>query len=204
MRGCSLNSPTCSHISKQKQKINFCTQHVLNLYFSGNSINNLLSYCGLTNARMRAYEQDLPVPSYFLSKIWKIIQTYILTFQAIPFCSWYQILSFLSSQRTLTNALHHSFSWILCQVDFRVIFQIVQAALLVNCDGSICTFYWVHDMFSRIFRIHTNLQTLSPIFFSWKRKQIPLLVKKRKFFSRFDLGFFSVLKKSKQTLHSIR
>ena len=40
---------------------NICTQHVLNLYFSGNSMNNLLSYCGLTDARMRASEKDLPV-----------------------------------------------------------------------------------------------------------------------------------------------
>ena len=40
---------------------NICTQHVLNLYFSGDSMNNLLSYCGLTDARMRASEKDLPV-----------------------------------------------------------------------------------------------------------------------------------------------
>ena len=44
-----------------KTKNNFCTQHVLNLYYSGNSMNNLLSYCGLTDARMRASEKDLPV-----------------------------------------------------------------------------------------------------------------------------------------------
>ena len=40
---------------------NICTQHVLNLYFSGESMNNLLPYCGLTDARMRASEKDLPV-----------------------------------------------------------------------------------------------------------------------------------------------
>ena len=40
---------------------NFFTQHAVNLYFSRNSMNNLLSYCGLTDARMRAYEKDLPV-----------------------------------------------------------------------------------------------------------------------------------------------
>ena len=40
---------------------NICTQHVLNLYFSGNSMNNLSSYCGLTDSRMRASEKDLPV-----------------------------------------------------------------------------------------------------------------------------------------------
>ena len=40
---------------------NFCTQHVVNLYFSGNSMNNFMSYCGLTDARMRVSEKDLPV-----------------------------------------------------------------------------------------------------------------------------------------------
>jgi len=31
------------------------------LYFSGNSMNNLSSYCGLTDSRMRASDTDLPV-----------------------------------------------------------------------------------------------------------------------------------------------
>ena len=53
------------------QKLFFCfcfdiqnnigTQYVLNLYFSGDSVNNLLSYCGLTDSRMRASDTDLPV-----------------------------------------------------------------------------------------------------------------------------------------------
>ena len=42
-----------------KQEI--CTQNVLNLYFSCNSMNNLQSYCGLIDSRMRASETDLPV-----------------------------------------------------------------------------------------------------------------------------------------------
>ena len=40
---------------------NICTQHVVNLYFGGNSMNNLLSYCGLSDDRMRASEKDLPL-----------------------------------------------------------------------------------------------------------------------------------------------
>ena len=44
-----------------KNKKQLCTQHVVNLYFSGNSMNNLSSYCGLTDARIRASEKDLPV-----------------------------------------------------------------------------------------------------------------------------------------------
>ena len=47
-------------MSKQKQQQKqICTQHVLNLYFLGNSMN--LSFCGLTDARMRASEKDLHV-----------------------------------------------------------------------------------------------------------------------------------------------
>ena len=40
---------------------NICTRHVLNVNFSGNSMDNLSSYCGLNDARMRASEKDLPV-----------------------------------------------------------------------------------------------------------------------------------------------
>ena len=47
---------------------NICTQHVLNLYFWGDSMNNLSSYCGLTDSKMRASDTDLPVIVY-LSKI---------------------------------------------------------------------------------------------------------------------------------------
>ena len=45
----------------QNKKTNFCTQLVLNLYFSSNSMNKLLPYCGLTDARISASEKDLPV-----------------------------------------------------------------------------------------------------------------------------------------------
>jgi len=69
-RDCSLNSPekykfrTCC-----VQKLffcfdiqnNICTQLVLNLYFLGDSVNNLLSYFGLTDSRIRASNTDLPV-----------------------------------------------------------------------------------------------------------------------------------------------
>ena len=43
-----------------KQKNNFCTQHVVNLYFSGNSMNVLVSYHGLIDARIKASEKGLP------------------------------------------------------------------------------------------------------------------------------------------------
>ena len=45
-RDCSLNSPECFCFDTQN---NTCTQLVLNLYFSGDSTNNLPLYCGLTD-----------------------------------------------------------------------------------------------------------------------------------------------------------
>ena len=48
-------------MSKQKQKNNLCTRLVVYLHFSWNSMNNILSYCGLTDSRMRASDTDLPV-----------------------------------------------------------------------------------------------------------------------------------------------
>ena len=48
---------------------NFCTQHVfprfelgIFMYCRCNSINNLLSYSGLVDAKIRASDKDLPVP----------------------------------------------------------------------------------------------------------------------------------------------
>ena len=63
MRDCSFNSPkntSSEHVvykycfECQNKKNNFCTQHVLNLYFLGNSTNTLLPYCRLTDARIIA------------------------------------------------------------------------------------------------------------------------------------------------------
>ena len=48
---------------------NICTQHVLNLYFSCGSMNNLSSYCGLTDSRMRASDTDLPVKVFTTSNL---------------------------------------------------------------------------------------------------------------------------------------
>ena len=51
-----------------------CTKIVLNvgnnfspgifMYWTCNLMNNLSSYCGLVDAKIRAYDKDLPVPSF--------------------------------------------------------------------------------------------------------------------------------------------
>ena len=39
-----------------------CSELVAFMYRTGKSMNNLLSYCGLVDARIRASNKDLPVP----------------------------------------------------------------------------------------------------------------------------------------------
>ena len=50
----------CQNKNKNKP-IFVLTQHVVNLYFSWKLMNNLSSYCGVTDLRMRASDIDLPV-----------------------------------------------------------------------------------------------------------------------------------------------
>ena len=58
----------CFECQNKNKTNNFCTQHVVNLYFSGNSMNNLLSYFGLIDARISASEKDLSVKKADLKK----------------------------------------------------------------------------------------------------------------------------------------
>jgi len=56
----------CAHCAnivlnvKTKKQFLYTTCSKL-VFFEGNSMNNLLSYCGLTDARLRASDRDLPV-----------------------------------------------------------------------------------------------------------------------------------------------
>ena len=53
----------CTKIVLDARK-NFCTHHVLPRFELGifmDSINNLSSYCGLVDAKIRASDKDLPV-----------------------------------------------------------------------------------------------------------------------------------------------
>ena len=57
-----------------------CTKHVLPrfelvifMYWTCNSMNNLLSYCGLIDTRIRASDKDLPVKNIIIFKVFTII-----------------------------------------------------------------------------------------------------------------------------------
>ena len=41
-----------------------CSELVVFMYLTGKSMNNLLSYCGLVDAKIFASEKDLPVIKY--------------------------------------------------------------------------------------------------------------------------------------------
>jgi hypothetical protein len=45
-----------------------CSELVVFMYWTGKSMNNLLSYCGLVDARISAFEKDLPVPIHHCLK----------------------------------------------------------------------------------------------------------------------------------------
>ena len=56
-----------------------CSELVVFMYWTGKSMNNLLSYCGLVDARISASEKDLPVKGntvartdyrFYSSKLW--------------------------------------------------------------------------------------------------------------------------------------
>ena len=55
----------CSWNYHENYKRRTCSAHVLPMFcacsFHGHSMNNLLSYCGLVDARISASEKDLPV-----------------------------------------------------------------------------------------------------------------------------------------------
>ena len=121
MRDCSLNSKkntswknvvyeNCFFCFCFDIQNNICTQHVVNLYFSWNSMNNLSSYCGLTDARMRASEKDLPV-THFKNTGLKLLFSDLLTHNKLylvgdsPFL-WQPLLTF-DCERGNTNDFYH-------------------------------------------------------------------------------------------------
>ena len=59
----TTSSEHAVYINCSEKINNLCTQHVLTLQFSctRNSLNNLSSYCGLVDAKIRASDKDLPV-----------------------------------------------------------------------------------------------------------------------------------------------
>ena len=76
-----------------------CSELVFFSYWTCNSMNNLLSYCGLTDSRMSASEKDLPVPmitpknmeSLFYNIILECLRGRLPVNWQISHCHWRQL-----------------------------------------------------------------------------------------------------------------
>ena len=91
-------------------KNNFCTQQVLSMFWNGifmywtcNSMNNLLSCCGLVDAKIRASDKDLPVHRNWISAFSSFLLPSVVSFSTFGsfgcFSSW--IWLFLVKSATL-------------------------------------------------------------------------------------------------------
>ena len=57
-----INCSECQNKNKKQFVYTTCSEVVVFMYLTRNSMNNLLSYCGLVGARISASDKDLPVP----------------------------------------------------------------------------------------------------------------------------------------------
>ena len=57
-----INCPECQNKNKKQFVNTTCSELGIFMYWTGDTMNNLLSYCGLAVARISASETDLPVP----------------------------------------------------------------------------------------------------------------------------------------------
>ena len=56
-----INCSECQNKNKKQFVYTTCSELAIFMYWTPNSMNNLLSYCGLVDARISASEKDLPV-----------------------------------------------------------------------------------------------------------------------------------------------
>ena len=56
-----INCSECQNKNKKQFVYTTCSELVVFMYWTRNSMNNLLSYCGLANARISTSDKDLPV-----------------------------------------------------------------------------------------------------------------------------------------------
>ena len=72
-----INSSECQNKNKKTiylhNMFSWCSELVVFMYWTGNSMNNLLSYCGLVDARISGSEKDLPV-CWFLCLVHVVVK----------------------------------------------------------------------------------------------------------------------------------
>ena len=99
---------------------NLCTQHselVIFMYWTSNSMNNFLSYCGLVDTRISASEKDLPVKVVFYKNWQRFYVVFVpkgnlkLVFSIV---FW---LNYTLTRMTLLSWFANEF-WISCDISF--------------------------------------------------------------------------------------
>ena len=58
-----INWSECQNDNKKQFVYTTCSELGILMYSTGNSMNNILSHCGLVDARISASEKYLPVPT---------------------------------------------------------------------------------------------------------------------------------------------
>ena len=56
-----INCSECQNKNKKQFVYTTCSELVVFMYWTGKSMNNILSYCGLVDVRINASDKDLPV-----------------------------------------------------------------------------------------------------------------------------------------------
>ena len=86
-----------------------CSELVVFMYWTGKSMNNLLSYCGLVDARISASEKDLPVLSSLVSLIqtwWKQSSSFFRSFHYLRSRVWKRYSFLTHDGPILLNSLY--------------------------------------------------------------------------------------------------
>ena len=63
-----INCSECQNKNRKQFVYTTCSELVVFMYWTGKSMNNLLSSCGLVDARIRASNNDLPVNTFVFSQ----------------------------------------------------------------------------------------------------------------------------------------
>ena len=67
----------CSECKNKKQFVS-CSELAIFIYSTRNSMNNLLSYCGLVDAKKGASDKDLPVQVYLMANRMSLWPLYLV------------------------------------------------------------------------------------------------------------------------------
>ena len=77
-----INCSECQNKNKKQFVYTTCSELVVFMYWTGNSMDNLLSYCGLVDARISTSEKYLPVHKYESNRSTKKRHAYIFVWLA--------------------------------------------------------------------------------------------------------------------------